>query len=930
MKTIHFIFIFGCYIMMSSCISQRAVATYMQQKQTAANIQLSEIKVTPQIPNKHKIIPPKVIDILHSDIEVKFNWDLHQCIGKEKIILKPFMYETDSIVLDAKSMIFHEIKIENSQRKEILYLPSYNKKQLTLKLENKISSNDTILLTLRYTALPDSLVDENGKAIRNNKGLYFVNTKKDEPFKPTQLWTQGEPESNSCWFPTIDKTNEKFTSSITIELPKNFTSLSNGKLVSTKFDGDTKIDKWVNDKPMPAYLHMMAVGDFNVTKDNWNGKLDTTIRYRIENKVSSESAVDTSIQQDTPSDSLHIIAKDSVPMIETNGMEVSYYLEPSYAQNARSIFKNTVEMIDFYSNKLGVIYPWNKYAQVVVRDYVSGAMENTSATLHGDFVQKNNRELVDNSNDDIIAHELFHQWFGDLVTCKTWSHLVLNEGFASFGELLWYEYKYGKDAAQKKGYESLNRYINYAKNYSDGPLINYDYKNPDDMFNVITYQKGARVLQLLRSELGENAFFAGLKSYLTNYAYSSADIDDFRKEMEKTSGRDLQLFFEQWFLNGGHPIIDIRYDYKDSSHQLMIQIEQKQNGDLFKFPLSFKVSQGEVSKTYTFQINKKIESFNVSQIDENANSYPNVFVDPDGNFLGEIIDNKPFYNHILTYNHATSYLEKVRSLQNIVPLQNSVDTIRFTLLSAINDRIDDIRLKALEWINWNEHDNFNQVKDFLIYIANNDFNAKVRASAVRIIGEKKDSSFIDFLIKHTKDSSYTVAGISLKYLYQLAPFIALSECKYLEKDAKGELFNQITNIYSESGNENNLAYFFSEKYKIFNAQRASFITNFSKLLIKYFTPNQSQEAIRYFLERAENDTYSQVRINAFRALKQINIHKEFLLNQEGVDTSPILYFRNEIDNLNTKIQEIIQNEKSKEVLNALIIEGMYKEPVDSN
>lgn len=266
MKTIHFVIFIGFLFSLNACVSQKGVALYMQERKAAANVQLSEVKIKPQIPNRHKIIPPKIIDILHSDIEVKFNWETHQCIGKEKIILKSFMYETDSIVLDAKSMIFHEIKLNDTHNQEILYLPTYNKKQLSLKLEKKLNPNDTIILTLRYTALPDSVVDDNGKAIRDNKGLYFINTDKTEPYKPTQIWTQGEPEANSCWFPTIDKVNEKFTSSITIEMPKHFTSLSNGVLVSSKIDGNDKIDKWVSDKPTPAYLHMMAIGDFTKRK----------------------------------------------------------------------------------------------------------------------------------------------------------------------------------------------------------------------------------------------------------------------------------------------------------------------------------------------------------------------------------------------------------------------------------------------------------------------------------------------------------------------------------------------------------------------------------------------------------------------------------------------------------------------------------------
>lgn len=922
-------------ILCSACVSQRDMGIYMRQKnqeQNAPQINLQEIKITPKRTDNFRVTPTKIIDIIHADIQVKFKWTEHQCIGQEKILLKPYIYETDSIILDAQSMTFNEIKIEDQHQNEILYTVSYDKKKLKLKLEKKLNTQDTLQLTLGYIARPDLIEEENGKAIRDNKGLYFINTDKTDLYKPTQLWTQGETQSNSCWFPTIDAPNEKFTSTITIQIPKDLTTLSNGNLVSSSIDGNIKTDKWVNQYPIPAYLHMMAIGNFEITKEEWQGKTSTEII--TENIISNDTnkiETNDSLNNNDTLQQATIIPTQPIQKIIEKGMEVSYYLEPTYAPYSKKIFANTVEMIQFFSDKLGVQYPWEKYAQVVVRDFVSGAMENTSATLHGDFVQKNARELIDNSNDDIIAHELFHQWFGDLVTCESWSHIVLNEGFASLGEQLWHEYKYGNNAAQRKAYESLNRYLRYTQSNEDDPIINYNYKHPDDVFNAISYQKGSRVLQLLRSELGENAFFLGIKNYLNQYAYSNAEIDDLRRTMEKASGRDLKFFFEQWFLRGGHPIIELRYDYNDTTQQLTITIEQKQKNEigLFKFPLKFKVTQGGITKEYTFQIEKRKESFTVKKFEESAHSYPNVFVDPDGTFVGEIKDNKPFYNHIQSYNSANTYIEKIRSLNAIVPLQNTVDTVRFTLLSAINDQDDDIRLKALEWINWNEINNYDKVKDVLINIANNDVDSKIRGAALRIIGEKKDTNLVNLFLEHTQDGSYTVAGIALKYLFQLNPTLAVQQGNKLQQDAKGELFNQLISMYALSGDQFSLAYLKSQLYKVYNSQRANLISNYTQLLLKFFNQNQANDAIQYCMERAEKDVFPQVRIASYKSIKTINNHKLFTAKQSG-DSTLIEQYTHEIEQTNHTIQQIASQEKNKEVRNALIIEGMYKEDTENN
>lgn len=861
-------------ILFNSCATYDHI--FNRRKVFANTVMLNEVKVVPKKSNT--IIPAKTkkIDILHTDIKVSFNWAKHECIGEEMILLKPYFYDTDSIILDAKNMAFTKIEIKNNQGEIIQHIVSYNKKELKIQLEKQFSNKDTLFVALNYIAKPDENVKGGSAAIKDDKGLYFINTDHKEPNKPTQIWTQGETESNSCWFPIVDNPNEKFTSTLSISVNKDLTILSNGEKVSSIIEGNIKTEKWKNKLPMPAYLTMMAIGDFYVTVDSLNGK------------------------------------------------EVSYYLEKEYAPFARNIFKNTSEMISFFGEKLGVQYPWNKYAQVVVRDYVSGAMENTSATLHGDFVQKNNRQIVDANNDDIIAHELFHQWFGDLVTCKTWSHLVLNEGFATYGEQLWIEHKYGKDAALKKSFDRIQRYLNYTKNNSDDAIVNSNYKIQEDMFNILTYQKGASVLNLLRHEIGDEAFFLGLKNYLSNYQFSNAEIDDLRQEFEKVTGRDLNLFFNQWFLKGGHPVLDVRYSYNDSTKLVQVTIEQIQKNEvgLFNVPLEFKIQQGNKMKEFSFQIEKKREVFYVEKLDADAPFYPNIIIDPKAVFVGEIKDNKSFFYQIITYNEASSYIEKVRALKELSLVQQQNDSARITLLSAINDVNDDIRLKALEWIDWKNAQNYLKTKDVLINLAEKDTEPSVRAEALGILAEKRDPFLLNLYLKLTEDSSYTVAANALEAVVKLVPEEGLRAAKSLEKDAKGKLFQQISSLYSEKGDSSNLAFFTKNLMLVFGKNRATLLDDYTQLIIRINSPEKFIDATNLLSSRAIEDENGYIRYASIINLNELNNHYSIQMKQSISDEMKS-YFGIESTLIQEKIKSLINQEQDEYVLGLLKLKGLY-------
>src|SRR3546814_829974 len=259
---------------------------------------------------------------------------------------------------------------------------TYDGRKLRAGLGRTYGRDEEYRVFIRYTAMPDRLEMGGSEAISQDKGLYFIDPRDEDPEKPFQIWTQGETEANSCWFPTINGPQENHTQRISLTVNEEYVTLSNGKMIASQSNGDgTRTDVWKQELPHATYLTMIAVGDFAVVRDQWRD------------------------------------------------LEVNYYVEPGFAQYASLIFGNTPEMMELYSEVLGVAYPWSKYSQIVVRDFVSGAMETTTATVFFDQMNMTDREYLDQSHEDIIAHELFHHWFGDMVTCESWSNLPLNEAF---------------------------------------------------------------------------------------------------------------------------------------------------------------------------------------------------------------------------------------------------------------------------------------------------------------------------------------------------------------------------------------------------------------------------------------------------------------------------------------------------------------------
>ena len=694
----------------------------------------------------------KINNLLHTKLDVNPDFGKSYLYGKAWLTLKPHFYPTDSLNLDAKGMEFKKIAlIKNGKEVPLKY--TYDDWNLRIKLDKTYKSNESYVVYIDYIAKPDEFESKYSQgAMLGIKGMYFINPRGEEKDKPTQIWTQGETESSSAWFPTIDKTNQRCTQELTVTVDNKYVTLSNGKLMSQKKNADgTRSDYWKMDLPHAPYLFFLGVGEYAVVKDKWRDK------------------------------------------------EVNYYVEKEYAPVAKKIFGNTPEMMTFFSKITGVDYPWIKYSQITGRDYVAGAMENTTATIHQESAQQDARELVDgNSWEGTIAHELFHQWFGDYVTTESWSNLTLNESFADYSQTLWDEYKYGKDAGDAENFQGMQGYLgNPGSDKKD--LVRFHYQHREDMFDAVSYQKGGRILHMLRNFVGDSAFFKSLNNYLTTNKFKSAEAHQLRLAFEEVSGRDLNWFFNQWYFGSGHPSVEIDYQYDDPAGKVNVIVKQTQKtGKLFKLPIAIDIYNGAQKVRHNVWINNAADTFSFSYTKR-----PDLInVDGDKVMLWVKKDNKTLENFIHQYTHAGNYVDRREAIDFASKKLDDPKAVEL-IKTALTDRYHGLRSFAISKADLRKETVRNGFESVFNELAQKDRNATVRAAAIAKLGEYKKADYIALFKTAVNDSSYSVAGNALVALGKVDQVLATALAKQLsEKPAKGNLQEAIMNEIVKSGDEN--------------------------------------------------------------------------------------------------------------------------------
>lgn len=741
----------------------------------------------------YRATAPKINDLIHTKLDVRFDYKKRFMYGKEWVTLKPHFYPTDTLRLDAKSMDIKTIAVVKNGKNIPLKYKYEDSLSLAITLDRVYRNNENYTVYIDYTAKPNQVKAKGSAAINDAKGLYFINPDSAEKGKPVQIWTQGETESSSCWFPTIDKPDQKTTDEITMTVPAKYVTLSNGRLASQVKNADgTRTDTWKMELPHAPYLFMMAVGDFKIYHDKWRDK------------------------------------------------PVDYYLEPKYAPYAKEIFGMTPELIEFYSKTLGVDFPWNKYAQIVVRDYVSGAMENTTATLHGEYVQGTHRDFLDRYYDDgrsTIAHELFHQWFGDYVTCESWSNLTVNESFADFSETIWAEHKYGKDEADAHSYQAQLNYISNPENY-DKNLVRFHYDDKEDVFDAVTYQKGGRILLMLRNFLGNDAFYKGLQTYLKTNAFKNGEAQQLRLAMEEASGLDLNWFFNQWYYGAGHPQLNMSYKWDDATKTEYVYIAQTQDGQIFKLPMAVDIYASGKKERHQVWVNDKADtlSFKVA-------SKPDlVDVDADKVILSKKTDTKTPDEYQFEFFNAPLYLDRFEAI-TFAAANQTTDQGHKIIIAALKDKYYGLRIKAINALKLTNDQIRNDAQPILMNLAQTDENTLVRAAALRALASLKASGMEPTFKEAIKNPSYAVEGAALNAISAVDPAEAMRLAKGFENEDNSILSEAVVSVYADNGGADQWAYIYDKYKKAAPQGKFNIIRKLPNLIAKMNNPTYAQQAI---------------------------------------------------------------------------------------
>jgi aminopeptidase N len=695
--------------------------------------------------------PEKINDLIHTKLDITPDYSKSYVYGKEWVTLTPHFYSTDTVRLDAKGMDIAKVSLLKASGGMASLTYEYDGFSINIKLDKTYRKGERYTLYIEYTAKPDEYESKYGGALLGIKGFYFINPRGEEKGKPVQIWTQGESESNSAWFPTIDHTNQKTTQELTVTVPSKYVTLSNGKLMTQKNNSNgTRTDYWKMDLPHSPYLFFLGVGEYAVIKDSWRGK------------------------------------------------EVSYYVEKEYAPVAKKIFGNTPEMMTFFSKMTGVDYPWNKYSQITGRDYVAGAMENTTATLHQEYAQQDARQLVDgNIWEGTIAHELFHHWFGDYVTAENWTNITLNESFADYSETLWFEYKYGKDEGDAENYNGMKKYL-ASPDDAKKDLVRFYYSTQEDVFDLVSYQKGGRVLNMLRNYLGDSAFFKGMNLYLTTYKFKAAEVPQLRLAFEEVSGKDLTWFFNQWYFGSGHPLLDINYTYDEASKKVTVKVKQTQTtGKIFRLPVKIDVYTGSSKTSHRVWVEEATNQFTFTS----AAKPDLINFDGDKVLLCVKKENKTLDNYMHQYKFAGKYVDRREAIEFCSTQQNDPKAIAF-LKTAVKDPSARLRNFTLDNLDVTKSSVGAEFESTLLDLAKNDKDATVRGKAIGLLGLYRKPEYKALFQKAINDSSYSVAGNALQAFYVLDSSAASKEAVRLDQSiSKGKLEESINMIFALTGNE---------------------------------------------------------------------------------------------------------------------------------
>jgi aminopeptidase N len=638
--------------------------------------------------------PNRNYDVLHYKIEVRLDGIAKSVDGKVTTTLVPLFPALKTVVFDAADMKIKSVKDATGKNLKFTSTSS----NISIDLDKPRSYRDTLQISIEYLCKP-------------KQGLTFNNTDGAIPGKRAQIWSQGEETTNHYWFPCYDYPNDKSTSEVIGTVNAKYSFLSNGKLVSVKENKkeNTKTFHWKETKPHSSYLIMIAAGEYTILRDNL-GKLP-----------------------------------------------LEYWVYPDDTTNGRESFKYTPAMIKFFNETIGFDYPWEKYAQIILQDHFGG-MENTSATTLSDtWAVPDARGRIDNPSTSLLAHELVHQWWGDLVTCRDFRHMWLNESFASYYDPLFHKMFLGQDEFDYTMYEDQQAGVVVDTTRGRKPIVSVE------SYGENVYPRGAAVLHMLRYLLGDDLYHRAMKHYITTHAFQPVETNDLKIAIEETTGQNLQWFFDQWVYKAGHPVFNVSYQWNESAGNIALSVRQTQKMDsltgVFRMPVDVEITTSAGAATHRIEILKQDSIYTLP-----APARPLLVIFDKGDWLiKELKFEKTFEEWKYQATSATSLVDRILGIQALARMQKEGDAISVFTDRMVHDSFWAVRREAASQISLAaaRNDSLRPLVKPALLLAIKDKRSEVRSAAAGALRWFKGDDVNERLYAALNDSSYQVFGRAL-------------------------------------------------------------------------------------------------------------------------------------------------------------------------
>ncbi len=557
-------------------------------------------------------------DLQHSRIALRFDLEQKKVIGDVTHTLTILRDGTSKIAFDSVGLAIQSVTLNKAPSKF-----ESTASKLIVPLPAAAHSGEKFDVDIRYEGKPA-------------KGLYFILPDKDYPNRPKQIWSQGESEDTRYYLPTYDYPNDRLTTETILTVPASWITVANGKLISvTKAGDDMKTWTWRESLPSSTYLITVVAGEFDEIKQTWHG------------------------------------------------LPVTYYAPKGRGDRLLPNYERTPAMMEVFRRKLGVDYPWEKYAQVMVDDFVAGGMENSSATTNTSSSLRNAKLIPEfpGDEDPLISHELAHQWFGDLVTCNDWGNIWLNEGFATFFQMVWSEAHYPKEQANYERWTAVQEWLGQSSLYGKS-IVRHDFDDSSE-FDDNAYGKGGLVLYMLRQQIGEDAFYRGLRHYLEVYRGKNVVTADLIKSIEEANHINVQQFFDEWIYGAGVPKFEVGYTYEDGKHQIALTVRQTQRVEghvgIFHVPADVEITTSSGTKLHKIAASKDAETFLLP-----SDSVPlMVLFDKGGQILKSAEFHKEKKEWLYQLKNASELADRAEAVQALAKFKND-DEVVAALGNALN------------------------------------------------------------------------------------------------------------------------------------------------------------------------------------------------------------------------------------------------------